>query len=107
MDELSGAGASRHLPAPSGLRVPTGQSPVELPPGPMHGSGPALPYLPPVPAKPSGPVTGQVAAILVTPSPISDPATAENKRSRLRIVLVAGLILAVAAVVVVFFSPTL
>jgi hypothetical protein len=66
------------------------------------------PYLPPAAAKPSGPVTGQVASILVTDTSDAAPTNASaEKRSRLRIFLVAALVIAVAAVAVVFLSPTL
>ena len=107
MDELSGGGGTtRRLPAPSGLRVPTGQVPVELPPGPMPEPKSVQPYLPLAPAKPSGPVTGQVASILVTDTsdatPTNEPA---GKWSRLHIFLVAAVVIAVAAVAVVFLSP--
>ena len=111
MDELSGGSATHRLPAPSGLRVPTGQVPVELPPGPMHESESAQPYLPAAPAKPVGPVTGQVASILVTAAPGTSEAVATDppaeKRSRLRVILVAALVIVIAAAAVVFLSPTL
>jgi len=59
MDELSGGATTRRLPAPAGPRIPTGQVPVELPPG------------------------------------------------RVRIILVAALIVAIAAATLVFLSPSL
>jgi len=107
MDELSGGATTRRLPAPAGPRIPTGQVPVELPPGPLPGPEPVRPYLPAAPAKASGPVTGQVASIVVTDPANTPPATATKQRSRVRIVLMAALIIAIAAATVVFLSPSL
>src|SRR6476620_4199946 len=107
MDELSGGATTRRLPAPAGPRIPTGQVPVELPPGPLPGPEPVRPYLPAAPAKASGPVTGQVASIVVVTDPANTPpATATKQRSRVRIVLMAALIIAIAAATVVFLSPS-
>jgi len=107
MDELSGGATTRRLPAPAGPRIPTGQVPVELPPGPLPGPEPVRPYLPAAPAKASGPVTGQVASIVVTDSANTAPATPTKRRSRVRIILVAALVIAIAVVTLVFLSPSL
>jgi len=68
---------------------------------------PVQPYLPPAAAKTSGPVTGQVASILVTePADATTAPALASRRGRLRMVLVAVLLLAIAAAAVVFLSPT-